>query len=246
MKFSKTNIIMIITVAFSLLLCMTACKTNNTNSTEIKASSTETPKQDTSSVGDTQREQVNESPTVKSNDQETPSENAPSDAQVKPLPAYQYTGDDPIQKAIADYLIHEIGKQFAPSDVCIPSISIVGIDTTNSDDVRVWGDFWVFNYKLDNDTLLTESGGAHPGLIHLKKSDEGYSVTKMDVVADGADNLKSAKQIFGDKYDAFHKINSNQDEREKVRRQFILDYVKNNQLVITKLKDFGWDPVTLQ
>ncbi len=165
--------------------------------------------------------------------------------QAKSLPPYQYPGNDPIHKAIADYLTHEIAKNFDPSDVCIPSMTIIATDTTNPDDTLAWGDYWVFNYKLDQNTLLTESGGSHPGLIHLKKSDESYTVTSMDLVADGSDNLQSAKKIFGDKYDDFHKINSSQDEREKVRRQFISDYVKSNNLPITKVKDFGWDPVDL-
>ncbi len=250
MKFSRTNIIILFAAAFSMMLCLASCKANKTDSPEVKADSADIQKPETTNAGDTQPEQANENqpkeePNVKLDDQEAPTANAPTDSQAKSLPAYQYPGDDQIHKAVADYLTHEIAKNFAPSDVCIPSISIVGTDTSNPDDTLVWGDFWIFNYKLENDMLLTESGGSHPGLIHLKKSDEGYTVTKMDIVADGSDNLKSAKEIFGDKYEDFHKINSNQDEREKIRLQYISDYVKNNKLSITKIKDSGWDPVAL-
>ncbi|MBO4351290.1 MAG: hypothetical protein J6A01_10140 [Proteobacteria bacterium] len=250
MKLSRINIIMIFVIALSMILCFSSCKANKADTPQDKVDSAEDQKLDTQNADDTQPEQANEKqakedPNTKPGDQEAPSANAPADSLPKTLPAYQYLANDPIQKAVADYLTHEIAKNFAPADVSIPSISIVATDTSNPDDTLVWGDFWIFNYKLENDMLVTESGGSHPGLMHLKKADESYTVTKMDIVADGSDNLKSAKEIFGDKYDDFHKINSNQDEREKIRRQYISDYVKNNKLSITKIKDFGWDPVEL-
>ena len=236
--------------AFAMILCLSSCKASKSDTPEINADSTETQKPDTTNAGDTQPEQANnpqpkEDPNLNPGTKEAPTPNAPTDTLANPLPAYQYPGNDPIHKAVSEYLTYDIAQNYGPSDVSIPSISIVGTDTSNPDDTLVWGDFWIFNYKLENDTLLTESGGSHPGLMHLKKSDEGYAVTKMDIVADGSDNLKSAKEIFGNKYEDFHKINSNQDEREKVRLQLISDYVKSNKLPITKVKDSGWDPVDL-
>ena len=46
----------------------------------------------------------------------------------------------------------------------------VEVDESDSADVRVWGDFWVFNYNISGDTLKTVSGGDHPGLFHLVKT----------------------------------------------------------------------------
>ena len=244
MKFSQTKIIIIIAAALSILLCFTSCKTNKTDAPETKSESVEQ-KPDAENVPDTPPDRAAENAADDAPAANPDAQNAPKDSQAKPLPAYQYPDDEPIPKAIADYLTHEIAMKYAPADVSIPTFSIVGTDASNPEDTLVWGDFWIFNYKLENDTFLTESGGSHPGLMHLKKSDDGYTITKMDVVADGADNLKSAKEIFADKYDDFHKINSNQDEREKIRLQFISDYVKANKLSITKVKDSGWDPVLL-
>ena len=235
MKLSQIRLILVCVTACAMMLCMTSCKASKTETAD-----TTTPA--VSSANQAEPEQAKTS----SEDDKVPAETAAvNDAAANGLPAYQFSGEDPIQKAIANYLIHEIGKNYEPSDVCIPSIAIVGTDSTNPDDIRVWGDFWIFNYKRNNDMLETASGGSYPGLIHLKKADDIYIVTKMDVVADGSDNLKSAKEIFGDKFDDFHKINSNREEREKIRLQFISDYVKANKLPITKTKDFGWDPVTL-
>ena len=247
MKPSRTNKFIMIAVAFVMMLCLSSCKANQSDAPEIKADSANTQKPDTADVDIPKPKQAGEqlaqdNTIIEPDGHQAPSVNAQADS---PLPAYQYPQNDPIHKAVSDYLTHDIAKNYAPSDVCIPSISIVGTDTSNPDDTLVWGDFWVFNYKLENDTLLTESGGSHPGLMHLKKSDDNYIVTKMDIVADGSDNLKSAKEIFGDKYEDFHKINANQDEREKVRLQFISDYVKFNKLAITKIKDSGWEPVDL-
>ena len=151
----------------------------------------------------------------------------------------------PIIEVVDNYLVEEFGKQYAQADVCIPFSTVVATDETDVQDIKVWGDFWVFNYNIAGDTLKTASGGSHPGLIHLKKGDKGYEVTGFDQVGDGSRYDPTAKKIFGEHYEAFHKINSNQDEREKVRRQYISDYVKNNKLSITKVKDFGWDPVDL-
>ena len=87
----------------------------------------------------------------------------------------------------------------------------MGVDERNADDILVWGDYWVFNYNQVGDTLKTVSGGSHPGLMHIRQTDNGFEVTGFDAVADGSDNLKTAKEIFGEKFDAFQAING--DER---------------------------------
>lgn len=147
--------------------------------------------------------------------------------------------------AIDDYLVNEIGKNYAQSDVCIPYVYVVSMDETNPDDIRVWGDFWVFNYELSGDTLKTASGGSHPGLMHVKKTENGFEVTSFDAVADGADNLPTAKKIFGDKFNAFSELNSDQERREEKRMQITADYVKKHNLSAKVLQDFGWPAVEL-
>jgi len=152
---------------------------------------------------------------------------------------------DPIVTTIKNYLINEIGKQYALGDVCIPSIAIVDTDESNPKDILVWGDFWVFNYNLSGDTLKTVSGGSHPGLMHLKQSTEGTEVIGFDVVADGSKNLQSAKEIFGEFYDAFQAINSNDEEREETRISQVADYVKENGIGATMLQDYGFPAIVL-
>lgn len=147
--------------------------------------------------------------------------------------------------AVANYLENVIGKQYAEGQYSISSPFVISTDNGDLQDVKVWGDFWVFNYNVSGDTLKTVSGGSHPGLMHLKKTDKGMEVTSFEVVEDGAGNLESAKRIFGDQYEAFHEVNSNQEKRESIRLQFIADYVKKNNLPVKMVQDFGWPAVEL-
>ena len=147
--------------------------------------------------------------------------------------------------AVNDYLVNEIGKNYTQSDVCIPYAYVVSTEESNPNDMLVWGDFWVFNYELAGDTLKTVSGGSHPGLMHVKKTGSGFEVIGFDVVEDGAGNMESAKKIFGDKFDAFWELNSNQEKREDMRVHYTADYVKKYNLSATMLQDFGWPAVKL-
>ena len=81
--------------------------------------------------------------------------------------------------------------------------------------------------------------------MHVKKTENGFEVTSFDVVADGSDNMPSAKKIFGDKFDAFWELNSNQEKREDMRLRFSSDYVKKHNLPVTMLQDYGWPAVAL-
>ena len=148
--------------------------------------------------------------------------------------------ENPVVTAVDRYLVDSIGKHYAPGQVCIPCADIVATNE-NPDSVLVWGDFWVFNYNLVGDTLKCVSGGSHPGLMTLKKNDEGkFVVTAFEQVEDGHGNEASAKRIFGDKYEAFHAINSNEDLRETHRAKFIADYLKANKLPYKYYQDYGW------
>ena len=142
--------------------------------------------------------------------------------------------------AIDRYLVEEIGKHYEKADHCVPFHSIVGVDESNAEDILVWGDFWLFNYNQSGDTLKTASGGNHPGLMHLRQTESGYEVTAFDQVADGADNIPSAKKIFGDKFDAFQAVQSDDQKREELRAEVLSKYVKEHKLDVTMYQDYGW------
>lgn len=142
---------------------------------------------------------------------------------------------------IVAYLTDSIAAHYAPGELCIPCLQVVEFDDSNPDSVLVWGDYWVFNYNVAGDTLKMVSGGSHPGMMTLQPSSEGrYVVTGFDQVGDGSDYLPSAKRIFGDKYDAFHAINSNKEKREEARAFQIADYVEAHNLPVKYYQDYGW------
>lgn len=142
--------------------------------------------------------------------------------------------------AIERYLINEFGSKYLQGEYCVPFQTVIGVDERNSEDILVWGDFWVFNYNSVGDTLETVSGGSHPGLMHIKQTDTGFEVTAFEQVEDGSKNVPSAKRIFGDKYENFRAVNSDDKRREKHRAEVLASYVKKYSIAATKYKDYGW------
>ena len=144
------------------------------------------------------------------------------------------------------YLVDTFGKQYAEGEHCVPVHNIVGIDNRNPDDILVWGDYWVFNYNLVGDTLKCVSGGSHPGLMHIRQAEDSFEVVAFDQVEDGARNLPSAKKIFGDRFDTFQAINSDEKAREALRAEVLSDYVKTHNLSATLYQDYGWPAKPLE
>ena len=161
------------------------------------------------------------------------------------LPAYEYPGPEQFYWELYKYIIDNFGKHYLQGDVCIPCPIIVAEDNSNRDDMLLYGDFEVYNYTLSGDTLMTISGGIHPGCIHYKVGDAGFEITGFDQVEDGSNYDSSAKKIFGDKYDAFIKASSDDKARGEVRAQIISNYAAANDLPITGYQDYGWEKIAL-
>ena len=156
--------------------------------------------------------------------------------------AYGYAGDDPIELAVYKHLVEEVSKNYNAADACIPTVQIVSVDDSDPDEVTVSGDFWIDNYNIEGDTLACVSGGNYPGVMHLAKDGDGYTVTSFDVVADGSDFEASAKELFGDSYDDFMAVYSDDEARAELRKATVSDYVSMNGLEVTQYQDYGWDP----
>ena len=148
--------------------------------------------------------------------------------------------------AIDRYLVDEIGKQYAKGEHCVPFHHIVAVDERNADDILIWGDFWVFNYNQVGDTLKCVAGGSHPGLMHVAQTENGFKVKAFEQVEDGSNFLPTAKKIFGDKYDVFQAINSDEKNREILRAEVLGNYVKNHGLSVTLYQDYGWPAKKIQ
>ncbi len=145
-----------------------------------------------------------------------------------------------VRQAVSHYLVEEIGSQYLQGELCIPTLMMV-----SEEDEHIWGDFWVFWYNVSGDTLKCISGGNHSGLMTISKEDGSYKVTAFEQTVDGAGNEASAKRIFGEHYDIYQNMHSNQDVREAVRLEQLQEYVKRNNLPFHYYQDYGWPAVEL-
>lgn len=162
------------------------------------------------------------------------------------ISAYQFQEkEDDAMAAIGRYMT-EVGSNYASGEYCIPYCLIAGIEEENPDDIRIWGDFWVENYNQAGDTLKSVSGGSHPGCMHVKKTDDGFEVFQFDAVGDGSDFNPTAKAIFGDRYDAFMALTSDDDAKKTARAKSILDFAEANSLDVSYYQDFGWPAVSIK
>lgn len=143
--------------------------------------------------------------------------------------------------AIHRYLVDSIAVYYAEAEIHVPLPSVVAVDENNGDDIKVWGDFWVMNYNQVGDTLKMVSGGSHPGLMHIRQTAKGYEVTAFDQVGDGSLFEKTARKIFGDKYDAIMAIYSDHEKRDRHHAELLSEYVKKHGLTATMYQDNGQD-----
>lgn len=145
-----------------------------------------------------------------------------------------------VRQAISDYLVKEIGVNYLQGELCVPTLMMV-----HETDSCVWGDFWVLWYNRSGDTLKTVSGGNHSGLMTLDKKDGKVTVTGFEQTVDGAGNEASAKRIFGNHFDIYQNMHSNENVREAVRQEQLREYIKKHNLDIHYYQDYGWPVVKL-
>lgn len=146
-----------------------------------------------------------------------------------------------VRGAISDYLLREIAPYYMQGEICVPSLMMV-----HEEDTCVWGDFWVFWYKMKGDTLKTVSGGSHPGMMTLTYANSQPQVIDFERVEDGSRFMPTAKRIFGDYLDVFMTMHSNETIREAVRREQLYEYVQQNGLNAHYYQDYGWDAKELE
>ncbi len=166
------------------------------------------------------------------------------------LPPYEYTGGDTelaeegqIKACIAE-LMKLDSENFDAADIAIPAPVIYQVNSDDASDIKVWGEFYIFNYSLNGDVLETQSGGNFRGCMHLKKEGEAYTVTSFDQVAEGSDEADSLRQICDGDETLLAKF-GNDELVNQTRKEYIAAYVKANQLNIQAYQDTGWDPVEL-
>ena len=169
---------------------------------------------------------------------------ADADAEeAEALPAFSYTGKDAYIGPIVDYMRDTAGVNYDTADVMIPAFIILKEDDSDKEDIRVWGDFEIFNYDLRGTTLITRSGGSYPGLVHLQETGDGYEVVSMDQAEDGANYSASIRRIVGNDRELLNAFTHMDDRLAESRVEYIRMYAEDAGLEIQAYLDFGWDPV---
>lgn len=168
-----------------------------------------------------------------------------ADQPVNALPKYEYPGPEQFYSEVYRYIIDEFSGNYEPADVSIPSPVIVKENVLQGGDIDLYGDFWLYNYNLNADTLECVSGGSYPGCMHIIKGENGYEVKSFDLVGDGSDYEPSAKKIFKEYYNDLIKAQADEEKKQKDRAQIIANYAAANSLDIRQYRDYGWDPVLL-
>lgn len=174
------------------------------------------------------------------------SEKVTEEKSEQPAACAEVSNPDTYLKAIDRYMADSVGSKYSAGEFSIPFCLLVDTDERDSTDILVWGVFWVDNYNLVGDTLMTVSGGSHPGLMHVCNENGHFRVTNFDAVLDGAQLAPSAKKIFGNRYEKFSNIMSDQNQREAVRLDFVKEFVSRNNVVAKYYKDYGWDAVEIK
>ena len=76
------------------------------------------------------------------------------------LPLYEYPGPELFYSVLYGYLRDELSKNYDKAQVSIPCPVIIKEDESDKSDIRVYGNFWIFNDDLDGTTLECRSGGS--------------------------------------------------------------------------------------
>ena len=159
---------------------------------------------------------------------------------------FKYTGSDKILEAITDHMVTEAKKFFGGQGALeIPTPYIVKIDDSNDNDIKVYGNFYIYGYELYGTIFHNKNGGSFPGCYHLKKESDGYSYIKHEIAEDGSKNYESLVKICGGDENLAKAIFSIANEEDAATRiKYVKMYRDANNLRISGIKDYGW-PIIL-
>lgn len=159
------------------------------------------------------------------------------------LPEYKYTGKDLRIKAVFDETKKRSDEDKEEGLVTIPMLNIYKIVETKSG-AEVYANFWSETYYRYGSLLKNYPGGSYPGVMYLKKTKDGYRVTKTRYAEDGESLERSIWKLckgYPDVAIRMMKDSVTQNQRKKVLQK----YVSQNKLKIKAYKEYGWQYVNL-
>lgn len=169
------------------------------------------------------------------------------------LPAYSYTGKDPIEGAIANKAAEDEYREMyltEPGCVNIPCVTVFKTEMTDDTHAKAYGKFWTLNYIKEGKTLVCISGGEHAGIITLEKNGGTWQVTDIEEAGEGIEFEEDVKRFANGDEELKKFYTAHQDMQEEplqgIRTRFIRDYVKANGLDADAYQDRNWDAIPLE
>ena len=164
-----------------------------------------------------------------------------------PAVDFKYVGEDKILRAVTEEMVVSAKELYnTEGAVEIPTPYVVDVDESNKEDIKVYGDFWTFGYKLDGTVFYNVNGGSMPGCYHLKEEEDGnITFVSKEKALDGSGFTSSLLDICGGNQELFDKI-TKRDETifEIMRLAYVNMYAETSGVRISGIKDYGW-PIML-
>ena len=150
--------------------------------------------------------------------------------------------DDKVLNAITSYMLDESKSLFGDGKfIEIPTPYIVSIDDSDENDIKVYGNFYIYGYELKNTIFYNVNGASQPGCFHIKNDDSIATVIKKEIAEDGSNNWSSLVRICnGDESLAKKILNPGDELKEDIRIEAVKKYATDNNINITAIKDYGW------
>lgn len=162
------------------------------------------------------------------------------------LPEFSYTGGNPAIAAIWEYRKEEALNSYGFEDQIVLPGYIIYKEVQTDEELLVFGNFYEYGYQQMGNVLESTSGGEMPACFHLKETPEGYEVVSVEVAGDGAEydgKIREFTQDYPEVYELF--FSGDPNVCDDAQKEYVSMYVKDNNLDIKYMKNYGWDPIPL-
>ena len=162
-------------------------------------------------------------------------------AEAETLPAFVYTGEDKAIAAICEYFADDALRHAEHGELWIPGFEIYH-KAEKSGELLVFGNFSSHGYKKNGNMMEVASGGGMAACFHLEKSADGYEVKSADVARDGSFHAKDIKEFTKGYFGLYQKYMNGGENRRECMKEYMAMYVRNNNLDVKYIKEYGWNP----
>ena len=242
-----------------VLLSISACSNNNSNDINVDVAANA----NSEATQIEQKQDVIEETKLEDNIETNTADNSETNLEIEsketitrqdkrasfsfdPNKKFVYTGDEQYIKEVTEAMLSEFATQFdEEQNIEIPTPYIVSIYDEDKNDIKVYGDFYIYGYTMNGMIFDCKNGGSFPGCIHLKDDGENVSFESVEVAEDGANYDESLLRICGGDNSLKKDIdNARVDDGDNLRKEYVKMYAKDNNLKVSGIKDYGW-PIIL-